>query len=138
MENVNGNRALIAAIISKAIEDGRLVRYPKHPMLANKAHKINNEKIKIMYELICSIHRLRKMYVYHKLYILSALLKTYKKLNKKRRDQYKEHHAYESRSFLSDKNKIFCLYCTLIDIDPEYFAIKMNKYFSSYDKRIII
>ncbi len=138
MINDKGNRALIAAIISKAIEDGRQCKYPKQPNIAVKKNRQLAKKIKILYELICSVHRLRKIYQEHKLYLLQALLKYIQKLDKKRKDIWKELQAYEARSFLDHKNKLFCYYCTLIDIDPEYFSIKASKYFRAYDARIII
>lgn len=136
MENPDGERALIAAIIARAIEDARSHRYPKPPAIATKILKQCNRKIKIIATTIYNICS-KSEHTSHILIVLDTLIKTLAKLVKKRRSYYNELRAYEARCFFDAKNKVFFGYCAMLDMDERYFAEKAAKYFRNYDRRII-
>jgi len=137
MQNIAGERALIAAIISRAIEDARSHRYPKPPHIATKIFRACNKRIKITIRLIERVID-DKRNVINKINILCSMFNNLAKLKKKRRSYQTELIAYEARTFFDENNVIFEHYCDLLDIDHVYMSQKANKYFRDYDMRIVM
>lgn len=136
IENYSGEKKLIAAIINKTIEDGRIHKYPSPPFISLKKHKEYIMKIKIIGEFLFKMINYKNITSFM-MKLINFLIKLIVKLNRKRIAYHCETLAYEARQFFNHKNKLFSFYCTLIDIDPEYFAEKANKYFKDYDEGLI-
>jgi hypothetical protein len=137
--NVTGNRGLIAAIITKAIEDGRIYKRPRPPQISTKSYRKYNKKAKIIMEYIKNLFLLKvksQFVLAVKINIIERILKTLKRIKNSLRSYSDELLAYEARCFLDSSNQMFNFYCTLIDINPEYLAQKIQKYYYNWDNGI--
>jgi hypothetical protein len=135
--NTRGDRGLIAAILIKAIEDGKTARRPRPQYLAVAAHKKYKKKFEMLCEETFDIINLNSISTNFKFKLLLKYLRIVIKI-KKRVDNYaNELLAHEARSFFSAKNKLYVFYCTLIDIEPVYLEEKVFKFFKDFDQGLI-
>lgn len=137
----NGCRSLIASILNQAIRDALSYKRPRTPLRRITKFK-RNKYLSLLIAL--SPHLVIE---FRKKYLLSAtnhissslllyIAKVYSHIldiASKKPETADEKFSWEARNFISDKNKLFVHYCTLLDIEPAYLEQKVHAYIFKFD-----
>ncbi len=120
-----GDKSLIKAILNCAIVDAIAYKNPQPPR--RRFSKL--QKHMLMQNALWAFSTRNKKKT---LSIKNALLMS--ELFAIKTETKAEKTAWEARTFFNKNNWLFCFYASLVDIDPEYFAEKAQKYFKLVDE----
>lgn len=164
MDHKRGAESLIAAIIVNAIVDGCSHAKPRSFIKLRRqvnrdlSHVLSYMKdrdreatllnLRALYrrKSVLAVDKTEKSFIWLQLIAPWATRKDnpYRIFkNKVERRQYNERNkklmseifAAETRAWFDENNRMFSTYCWLIDLDPEYVADKVHKFFDVYDTR---
>jgi hypothetical protein len=135
-----GERAFISSILNQAIIDGSLIKNPRPPCIMEKIYnKKSNKIIKNNLNIInmALLNIFTKKIKFKNLHVMLSIAKLVRRTDAKRRrmkNKYdKENMAYNGRNFFNKDNTLYCHYCELLDIEPEYLQKKTLLYFNKLD-----
>jgi hypothetical protein len=145
-DTAKGEKILIFAIMYRAIIDTTDYMRPRPPnywgMTKRNHRKLLSLFIALMQteelDKIKRSRRLKKLpegsYVFL-LFLMKKIVFTNKNIDLLSREiiTKEEQIAWEAREFFDIKNKLFCLYCDFIDLEPEYFIKRVFDYFRRCD-----